>query len=181
MDDWASGFRIDGTFHPWGTLFDAVAPDRVESGYASVEVACHSAYGFTTVYAEPTAARPDRPVTTVAYELADSGVAARHVFAQLVVRLGQTYDIDRDDSPEAANASSVVLHANWKLGKVEIGLSLYGAPRPSDFGDGLGKLYLSWGRAGHRGSSLCRRLDRCQPGRGRSRHRRQTTALRRPV
>jgi len=43
-----------------------------------------------------------------------------------------------------ANASSVVLHARWKGGTVEIGLSLYGAPRPSDFGEGLGKLYLSW-------------------------------------
>jgi hypothetical protein len=61
-----------------------------------------------------------------------------------VKRLGPPDDISRDDSPEQLNENSVVLHANWKRGKVEIGLSLYGAPRSSDFGDGLGKLYLSW-------------------------------------
>ena len=144
MDNWASGFRIDEAFHPWGTVFEAAFPGRVADGYASVELPCRSAYGFATVYAEPTAPRPDRPVTTVAYELADSGTAPRYLFAELVARLGPPDGISRDDNPEQANESSVVLHANWKRGKVEIGLSLYGAPRPSDFGNGLGKLYLSW-------------------------------------
>jgi hypothetical protein len=83
-------------------------------------------------------------VTTVAYELANTGTASRYLFAELVTRLGPPHDISRDDSPEMANASSVVLHASWKRDKVESGLSLYGAPRPSGFGDGLGKLYLSW-------------------------------------
>lgn len=144
MEDWASGFRIDEAFYTWGTRFDSLVPGGVENGYASVELPCRSAYGFATVYAEPTAPRPDRPVTTVAYELADTGTASRYLFAELVKRLGPPHDISRDDAPEQANANSVVLHANWKRGKVEIGLSLYGAPRPSDFGNGLGKLYLSW-------------------------------------
>jgi hypothetical protein len=144
MDDTATGFRIGEALHPWGTLFDAVAPGRVERGYASVELPCRSAYGLATVYAEPAAARPDRPVTTVAYELADTGAAPRYLLAELVKRLGQPDEISRQDGPERANASSVVLRANWKRGKVRIGLSLYGAPRPSAFGDGLGKLYLSW-------------------------------------
>jgi hypothetical protein len=144
MDNWMSGFRIDEVFHPWGTVFEAAFPGRVAKGYASAEWPCRSAYGFATVYAEPTAPRPDRPVTTVAYELADNGTAPRYFFAELVTRLGPPDDINRDDSPERANESSVVLHANWKRGKVKIGLSLYGAPRPSDFGNGLGKLYLSW-------------------------------------
>ena len=77
MDDGRPGFRIGASFHPWGTLFDAVAPGHVDPGYASVELPCRSAYGFATVYAEPTAPRPDRPVTTVAYELADTGTAPR--------------------------------------------------------------------------------------------------------
>lgn len=144
MDNWTSGFHLDEAFHPWGTLFDAVAPGRVPSGYASVKLACRSAYGFATVYAEPAAARPDRPVTTVTYELADTGIAPRYLFAELVKRLGQPDEVTRDDSPEAANENRVVLHANWKRGKTRIGLSLYGARRPSEFGDALGALYLSW-------------------------------------
>jgi len=121
-----------------------VAPGRVESGCGSVELPCRSAYGFATVYAEPTAPLPDRPVTTVAYELADTGTAPRYLFSELVKRRGPPDNISRNDSPEQANENSVVLHANWKRGKVAIGLSLHGAPRPSEFGDGLGKLYLSW-------------------------------------
>lgn len=145
MDDWDSGFRLDDAFHPWGTRFEAVAPGHVERGYASVELPCRSAYGFATVYAEPSAAMPDRPVTSIAYELADSGEPSRKLFAQLVMRLGQPHEVSRDEVPPSANASdSVVLHARWKHASIEIGLSLYGAPRPSDFGVGLGKLYVSW-------------------------------------
>ncbi|GEP60500.1 hypothetical protein [Reyranella soli] len=144
MDNWSAGFRIDEAFHPWGTLFEAVAPRRVPSGYASVKLACRSAYGFVTVYVEPAAARPDRPVTTVTYELADTGTAPRYLFAELVKRLGQPDEVTRDDSPEAANENTVVLHANWKRDKTRIGISLYGARRPSAFGDASGALYLSW-------------------------------------
>lgn len=144
MDNWSSGFHLDEAFHPWGTLFEVVAPGRVRSGHASVRLACRSAYGFATVYVEPAAARPDRPVTTVTYELADTGRAPRYLFAELVKRLGQPDEITRDDSPEAANENAVVLHAGWKRDKANIGLSLYGARRPSEFGEALGALYLSW-------------------------------------
>lgn len=105
MEDWASGFRIDDAFHSWGTRF-------VETGYATAELPCRSAYGFATVYAEPTAPRPDRPVTSVAYELADAGMAPRYLFAELVKRLGPPDDINRDDSLAQANENAVVLHAN---------------------------------------------------------------------
>ena len=144
MDNWASGFLIGEALYPWGTLFDAAAPGRVQSGYASVKLPCRSAYGFATVYAEPAAARPDRPVTTVTYELADTGTAPRYLFAELVKRLGQPDEVTRDDSPEPPNENTVVLHANWHRDKARIGLSLYGARRPSDFGDAFGALYLSW-------------------------------------
>jgi hypothetical protein len=83
-------------------------------------------------------------VTTVGYELANVGTAPRYLFAELVKRLGQPDEVTRDDSPEAANENTVVLHANWRRGKVRIGLSLYGAPRPSAFGDALGSVCLSW-------------------------------------
>lgn len=144
MSSWTSGFHIGDAFHPWGTLFETVAPGRVATGHARVELPCRSAYGFATTYAEPAAARPDRPVTTVGYELADTGSAPRYLFAELVKRLGPPDEVSREDGPEHANADSVVLHANWTRGKVMIGLSLYGAPRPSAFGDGLGRMYLSW-------------------------------------
>lgn len=144
MDNWTSGFLIDEAFHPWGTLFDAAAPGRVQSGYASVKLPCRSAYGFATVYVEPAAARPDRPITTVTYELADTGTAPRYLFAELVKRLGQPDEVSRDDSPDAANENTVVLHADWRRNGTRIGLSLYGARRPSEFGDALGALYLSW-------------------------------------
>ena len=58
--------------------------------------------------------------------------------------MGQPDEVTRDDSPEAANENTVVLHADWHRDKARIGLSLYGARRPSEFGDALGALYLSW-------------------------------------
>jgi hypothetical protein len=144
MDDVAQGFRIGTDLHPWGTLFEAMAPGAVDEGYASTELPCASAYGFATVYAEITAPRPDRPVMGLAYELAASGVMAKDIFAQLVIRLGAPAEVDREEE-NVGNSDSVVLHAQWSRGEVAISFSLYGAPRPSDFGDGLGKLYLSWG------------------------------------
>lgn len=144
MDDTAQGFRIGATFHPWGTLFDAVVPGAVESGYASTEIACPSAYGFATVSAAITAPRPDRPVIGLAYELAASGPPAKDVFAQLVIRLGAPAQTDREEE-NAGNESAVVLHAQWSRGDISLALSLYGAARPSEFGDSIGALYLSWG------------------------------------
>jgi hypothetical protein len=144
MDDIAHCFRIGTASHPWGTLFEEVAPGAVDEGYASTELPCASAYGFATVYAEITAPRPDRPVMGLAYELAASGATPKDVFAQLVIRLGAPAEVDRDEG-NAGSPDSVVLYAQWSRGEVDISLSLYGAPRPSDFGDGLGKLYLSWG------------------------------------
>ncbi len=144
MDDIAQGFRIGTDLHPWGALFESVAPGAVDEGYASTELPCASAYGFATVYAEITAPRPDRPVMGLAYELSASGMTAKEAFAQLVIRLGAPAEVDREEE-NAGSSDSVVLHAQWSQGEVAISLSLYGAPRPSDFGDGLGKLYLSWG------------------------------------
>ena len=54
MEDWASGFRIDGAFQIWGTRFAFLVPGGVENGHASVELPCRSAY-----------------------ELADTGTASR--------------------------------------------------------------------------------------------------------
>ncbi len=143
MDDTAQGFRIGATFHAWGTLFETVAPGTVDAGYASTEIACPSAYGFATVSATITAPRPDRPVMGLAYELAASGPPAKDVFAQLVIRLGAPTRIDREEE-NAGNESAVVLHAQWSRDDGVLALSLYGAARPSEFGDSIGALYLTW-------------------------------------
>jgi hypothetical protein len=143
MDDTAQGFRIGDTFYPWGTLFDAVASGAVEAGYASTCIACASAYGFATVSAGITAPRPDRPVMGLTYELAATGRSAKDIFAQFVIRLGAPTRIDREEE-NAGDENAVVLHAQWSRGEVALALSLYGAVRPSDFGDGIGALYLNW-------------------------------------
>ena len=144
--DATKGFHLGEATHPWGTRFDALVPDFGGKGYATAELPCTTAYGFATIYAELTAPRPDRPVMSVAYELAASGATPKQVFAGLVIYLGQPTDIDRSEVPQSAQAEdSVVLHANWQRPNLSVGLSLYGAPRPSDFGDGAGKLYVSWG------------------------------------
>ena len=93
-----------------------------------------------------TAPRPDRPILTVAYELADTGAPIKDLFAQLVIKLGMPGEIDRDETSDYINSSShVVLYANWQKRGRPIGVSFYGAPRESAFGDGIGKLYVSWG------------------------------------
>ena len=143
LDDTAQGFRIGDTFYPWGTLFDAVASGVVEAGYASTENACAQAYGFATVSVGITAPRPDRPIMGLNYQLAACGPSAKDIFAQLVIRLGAPTSIDREEE-NAGNESAVVLHAQWSRGEVALALSLFGAARPSNFGDGIGALYLNW-------------------------------------
>jgi len=147
MDDTATGFRLgEAAFFPWGTRFNAVVRDFEGTGYASRTLPCSEAYGFATCSAEPSAPRPDRPVLTVTYELAATANPARDLFAPLVMRLGAPQKIERDErSPHASSPDHVVLHANWKtVDGIPIGLSLYGAPRATRFGDSAGSLYLSW-------------------------------------
>jgi hypothetical protein len=63
------------------------------------------------------------------------------------MRLGAPQKIERDElSPHASSPDHVVLHANWKTADgIPVGLSLYGAPRATRFGDSAGSFYLSWG------------------------------------
>jgi hypothetical protein len=83
---------------------------------------------------------------SLAYELAASGAMPKEIFAQLVIRLGAPTNVDREEE-NVGNPDSVVLHAQWSRGDIAIALSLYGAVRRSDFGDGIGVLYLNWGNS----------------------------------
>ena len=133
MDDCARGYRIGDKLYPWGTAFEEPA-----------ERPCTSAYGFETIFVELFAADTGRPVTTASYELA--AVAPRTVlFAELVKRLGQPDEIDRSGEEAGRDSSSnVVLYAVWPRANHSISVSFWGAPRPSAFGDGVGRLYLTW-------------------------------------
>lgn len=148
MDDIATGFRLGQRgFFPWGTRFDALVPGPMERGPAFHELPCPEACGFATLYAELQAPRRDRPVMIVAYELAGTDMPAKDILARLVIAFGAPDRIERDElSPYATSSSHVVLYAAWRAaGGRHLGLSIYGAPRASPFGDGIGKLYVGWG------------------------------------
>ncbi|MCX7363684.1 MAG: hypothetical protein NTV97_17810 [Alphaproteobacteria bacterium] len=133
MDDCARGFRIGETLLPWGTRFEEPAARP-----------CSTAYGFAALYVQLSAADIGRPVTTAAYELS-SVSPPKTVFTELVKRLGPPTEIDRSEEESGLGSSdTVVLYASWERGNHSIALSLYGAPRASDHGDGIGKLYVSW-------------------------------------
>jgi len=148
MDDTAKGFHLgDAGFFPWGTRFDAVIPGIEDTGYCSRTLRCAEALGFTTLSAEIAASRPDRPILNITYQLAAGAMAAKGVFARLVIRLGAPHTIERDEfSSYASSPDHVVLYATWTTRDgISVGLSIYGAPRATDFGDSLGALYLGWG------------------------------------
>lgn len=148
MDDTATGFRLGKAgFFSWGTRFDAVVRDFEGMGYARRTLPCAEAYGFITCSAEPSSPRPDRPILTVTYELTVTAKPSKDLFARLVMRLGAPQTVERDElSPYANWSDHVVLYATWKTPDgILIGLSLYGAPRATEFGDSAGSLYLSWG------------------------------------
>ena len=148
MDDTAKGFQLgDAGFFPWGTRFDAIVPDIEDTGYSSRTLRCAEALGFTTLSAEIVASQPDRPILNITYQLAADAMAPKDVLARLVIRLGAPLTIERDElSPYASSPDHVVLYATWTTRDgIEIGLSLYGAPRATEFGDSLGALYLGWG------------------------------------
>lgn len=148
MDDTAKGFHLgEAGFFPWGTRFDAVVRDFEGRGYASRTLPCADAYGFAACSAGLSASRPDRPILTLTYELATTDKPSKDLFAQLVIRLGAPKAVHRDElSPYATSPDHVVLNADWTTPDgISIGLSLYGAPRATDYGDSAGSLYLSWG------------------------------------
>lgn len=142
MDDCAHGFRIGEALHPWGTRFQALVSDATDDGYVNREIACPGAYGFETIYVELTAPGADRPVTSVAYELAEV-LAPKDAFARMVIKLGQPDRIEREEAV-AGDSGRVALYAYWRRAAHTLSLSLYGAPRPSDFGVGIGRIYLTW-------------------------------------
>lgn len=140
LDECTKGFRLDGTLHKWGVRFNEVVSDHAGEDCARHSIPCSAAYGFETISVELTADAPDRPVTTLAYEIAAT-LQPKEAFARLVKALGQPGEISRE---EVTDSGSVALYANWGRAPCSISASFYGAPRASEFGDSIGALYLSW-------------------------------------
>lgn len=140
LDECAIGFRIDGTLYEWGSRFDEVVANYAGEDCVRHSIPCSAAYGFEAISVELTADAPDRPVTSLAYEIAAS-LAPKEAFARLVKALGQPGEISRED---VTDQGSVALYANWERGPCSISASFYGAPRASEFGDSIGALYVSW-------------------------------------
>jgi hypothetical protein len=156
MHEIDSGFRLDGRLIPWGTTMASAAADAgiAFSGdgrvaYTRLRARCSRAYGFDTLAAEMGGFGGDRPVTSLAYELALPGDGsmepdqwigpARHAFG--APERDETEDIAAGD----AHASSRVRrYADWQAGEASIGVSIYGAPRAVPEGRSAGTLWLSW-------------------------------------
>jgi len=140
MDECTIGFRIDATLHEWGSRFDDVVTDYAGEDFVRHSIPCSTAYGFETVSVELTADAPDRPVTSLAYEIAAT-LEPKDAFARLVKALGQPGEISRED---VTDEGSVALYASWERDACSISASFYGAPRASEFGHSIGALYVSW-------------------------------------
>ena len=145
VEDWAQGFRLGDTLHPWGTRFDAlVTGGDTKQGWCFHSLPCTEAYGFATIYAELMAPRLNRPVVQLVFEILP-GSTGEQLLACLVSKLGQPDQISRSEVPPFATASgAVVLNATWKHHTTSIGLSVYGGLRTSNFGVGTGAIYLTW-------------------------------------
>jgi hypothetical protein len=150
-----NGFPIGSVCHAWGTT---IATFHMETGHRSTHsngptiIACSEALGIGTLCAELTAPRPDRPVTQLCYQLAPitgDPLPDPDVFAQPLTKLlgrareSSTYELPSDGDP----SGSVRFYANWDAGDFSVGLSLYGAPRQTQFGPAYGCLWLSWAPA----------------------------------
>ena len=147
----AQGFRVDGTFVPWGIrlaeaarLFGAVPQD----GRAVAEFVCREVAGFAVLSGELTAPAMDRPVLGASFELAPVLQALwrpNYWYDTLAAALGEPAESSRSDVPPYADASGcVTFYARWNGEDCGIGLSIYGARRAVLGGRSVGSLWLNW-------------------------------------
>lgn len=139
------GFRIGERLVGWGTLVGEIS-DAAAGANGAVRLPCRAAYGFATIAAELTGPAPDRPVMGVSYALAQAGTGGTDgLIAALSERLGGPADLGKQAPPGYADpADCVVEWASWRLDDVAVGISIYGAPRPTDDGLSAGTFWISW-------------------------------------
>jgi hypothetical protein len=148
-----SGFPFGSRRYRWGTTFEQLVAETAAGGRHrsahSVIVPCAEALGLAAISVEATAPRSDRPVIQLCYQLAPvAGDALPNpaVFAiPLSGAFGEPRNASQYELPESGDPSgSVRFHAGWDAGDFSVGLSLYGAPRTTEFGPAPGCLWLSW-------------------------------------
>ena len=143
------GFEIDGRFLPWGTMLDQCGdgeqPLQRGRGLASRIYLCGSVCGVATISVKLTAARGDRPVTQLCYELAPLHVTTEGWLQLFNARFGTPSFVEREDLPaDASLADRVALYARWDSDVITVGLSVYGAPRPVEHGIAAACLWITW-------------------------------------
>ncbi|MBX3532117.1 MAG: hypothetical protein KF849_16040 [Rhizobiaceae bacterium] len=159
MHEIDSGFRLDGRLIPWGTTMASAAADAgiafADDGrvaYTRLRARCPRAYGFDTLAAEMGGFGGDRPVTSLAYELALPGDGSMDA-ARWIDPIRHACGVpERDETEEIAAgdayaSSRVRRYAHWQAGEASIGISIYGAPRSGPEGRSAGTLWLSWPHA----------------------------------
>jgi hypothetical protein len=159
MHEIDSGFRIDGRLIPWGTTMASAAteaglamPRGNVVAYTRLRARCSRAYGFDTLAAEMGGFGADRPVTSLAYDLAlpdDDGMDPERWMAPVRHVFGKPEREDTEDilSTDAYASSRVRHYASWQAGEVSLGISIFGAPRDVGVGRSAGTLWLSWPHA----------------------------------
>lgn len=150
MDELSQGFRIDGRLIAWGTILGEIAGTfgvhlLGRSTDRSLQLACGTAYGFPTLSAALDGPAEDRPVLNVSYELVPPRAGAGALVEALVQRFGQPGSSGRQAPPPRSDPSGAVVEwAQWDLGEITAGVSIYGAPRVVQGGRSAGMLWLRW-------------------------------------
>ena len=149
FDQLMRGFEIDGRFLPWGTILDQCGdgehPTQRPQNLTSRTYPCRSVDGIAAISVKLTAARSDRPVTQLCYELAMSHPTAEDWLQFFDARLGTPGFVEREDLPtDASLADRVALYARWDSDVVTVGLSVYGAARPVEYGVAAACLWVTW-------------------------------------
>lgn len=159
MHEIDSGFRLDGRLIPWGTTMASAAADAGIAfagdgsvAYTRLRARCSRAYGFDTLAAEMGGFGGDRPVTSLAYELAlpgDGSTDAERWIDPVCHAFGAPGRDETEDIPagDAHASSRVRRYAHWQSGEASLGISIYGAPRAVSEGRSAGTLWLSWPHA----------------------------------
>jgi hypothetical protein len=145
-------FAFGARRHAWGTtLSELSAAGGVgdTSRDSAITTSNGAALGLATIGAEATAPRADRPIIQLCYQLAPVAGEARpgpSAFTEpLNEAFGDPQTAEEYDLPESGEPSgSVRFYAGWNAGDFAVGLSLYGAPRRTEFGLAPGCLWLSW-------------------------------------
>ncbi len=152
LEQLTQGFDVDGRLMPWGTTLDqcgSVDPSPDFSQQPDTRTyRCRSVDSIAALSVTATAPGSDRPVTQLCYELAArQKMKARDWLDLITASLGAPATVDHDELVQddaLSDSNSVILYASWDTDTVNVGLSVYGADRPVEYGNAAACLWISW-------------------------------------